>query len=65
MLRENSIIQDDPENKKKIAKIYTDQIESLTQKLMDYKRRLRNYEKEKESVKNSEIVSDNIVQEHQ
>lgn len=53
MLRENMKFEDDSENKKLVTKIYTDQIDKLTEKLMEYKRRIKNLEKEKESMKSS------------
>lgn len=65
MLRENMKFEDDAENKKLVTKIYTDQIDKLTEKLMDYKRRIRTLEKEKEGFKTVGADDDKKVNELQ
>ena len=50
---------------KRVTKIYTDQIDKLTEKLMDYKRRLRNFEREKEQAKPQEVLINSKVEDLQ
>ena len=49
----------------KITMIYTDQIDKLTQKLMEYKRRIRNFEKEKNEPKESVIQDSQLSEDYQ
>lgn len=62
-LRDTCNIEFDAETKQRTSKVYIDQIDKLTEKLLDYKRRLRNFEKSGLNQANKDEESLEVVDE--
>jgi hypothetical protein len=62
-LRDTCNIEFDAETEQRTSKVYIDQIDKLTEKLLDYKRRLRNFEKSGLNQANKDEESSEVVDE--